>query len=134
MLRTRTALLIAIAAGVAVTLLLAFDVADPLELPARDLVLRRLPQHAAQQTVVVAIDEQSLRDVGAWPWDRSKLATIVDRAADAGARGVILDILLAEPRSGDEQLAKSAKRLPVLAVAVVDEHGRWLVPGPPLAE
>jgi signal transduction histidine kinase len=134
MLRTRTALIIAIAAGVAVTLLLAFDVADPLELPARDLVLRRLPQHTAQKTVVVAIDEQSLRDVGAWPWDRSRLATIVDRAADAGARGVILDILLAEPRSGDEQLAIAAKRLPVLAVSVVDEHGRWLLPGPPLAE
>jgi signal transduction histidine kinase len=134
MLRTRTALIIAIAAGVAVTLLLAFDVADPLELPARDLVLRRLPQHTPQKTVVVAIDEQSLRDVGAWPWDRSRLATIVDRAADAGARGVILDILLAEPRSGDEQLAIAATRLPVLAVSVVDEHGRWLLPGPPLAE
>jgi len=134
MLRRRTAVLIAIASGVVVTLLLAFDVADPLELPARDLILRRLPQHAAQQTVVVAIDEQSLRDAGAWPWDRSKLATIVDRAADAGARGVILDILLAEPRSGDELLAKAAKRLPVLAVSVVDEHGRWLLPGPPLAD
>jgi len=134
MVRTRTALMIAIAAGVAVTLLLAFDVVDPLELPARDLILRRLPQNAAQQTTVVAIDEQSLRDVGAWPWDRATLATIVDRAVDAGARGVVLDILLAEPRSGDEQLAKAAKRLPVLAVAVVDEHGRWLLPGPPLAE
>ncbi|MEA2325359.1 MAG: hypothetical protein QOE68_318 [Thermoanaerobaculia bacterium] len=134
MLRTRTALLIAIAAGVAVTLLLAFDTVDPLELPARDLILRRLPQHPAQQTIVVAIDEQSLRDVGAWPWDRAKLATIVDCAAGAGARGVILDILLAEPRSGDEKLAKAAKRLPVLAVAVVDEHGRWLLPGPPLSD
>jgi len=134
MLRTRTALLIAIAAGVAVTLLLAFDVADPMELPARDLILRRLPQHAAKQTTVVAIDEQSLRDIGSWPWDRTKLAAIVDRAADAGARGVILDILLAEPRGGDEQLARAAKRLPVLAVAVVDDHGRWLAPQSPLSE
>ncbi|HEX3579728.1 MAG TPA: CHASE2 domain-containing protein [Thermoanaerobaculia bacterium] len=134
MLRRRTAVLIAIAAGVAVTLLLAFDVVDPLELPARDLILRHLPQHAAQQTVVVAIDEQSLRDVGSWPWDRAKLATLVDRSANAGARGVILDILLAEARSGDEPLAKAAKRLPVLAVAVVDDHGRWLLPQTPLSE
>jgi signal transduction histidine kinase len=130
----RTALMIAIAAGVAVTVLLAIDAADPLELPARDLVLRRLPKKTAQRTVVVAIDEQSLLDAGAWPWDRAKLATIVDRAADAGARGVILDILLAEPRSGDEQLAKAAKHLPVLAVAVVDDHGRWLLPQSPLSE
>src|SRR5689334_19767461 len=68
MLRRRTGVLIAIAAGVFVMLLLAFDVVDPLELPARDLILRRLPQHAAQRTVVVAIDEQSLRTIGAWPW------------------------------------------------------------------
>jgi signal transduction histidine kinase len=134
MLRTRTALLIAIAAGVAVTLLLAFDVVDALELPARDLFLRRLPQRAAQATVVVAIDEQSLREVGAWPWGRDTLAAIVSRAADAGARGVVLDILLAEPRNGDEALANVAKRLPVIAVAVVDEHGRWLLPGPPLSD
>jgi signal transduction histidine kinase len=134
MLRTRTALLIAIAAGVAVTLLLAFDVVDALELPARDLFLRRLPQRAAQSTVVVAIDEQSLREIGAWPWDRATLAAIVNRAADAGARGVVLDILLAEPRNGDETLANAAKRLPVIAVAVVDEHGRWLLPGPPLSD
>jgi signal transduction histidine kinase len=134
MLRTRTALLIAIAAGVAVTLLLAFDVVDALELPARDLFLRRLPQRAAQSTVVVAIDEQSLREVGAWPWDRATLAAIVNRAADAGARGVILDILLAEPRTGDEALANVAKRLPVIAVAVVDEHGGWLLPRPPLSD
>ena len=134
MLRTRTALMIAIAAGVVVTLLLAADVVDPLELPARDLILRRLPQRTPQRTVVVAIDEQSLREIGSWPWDRAKLATIVDRAADAGARGVILDILLAEPRSGDELLAKAAKRLPVIAVAVVDEHGRWLSPQSPLSD
>jgi signal transduction histidine kinase len=134
MLRRRTALWIATAAGVAVMLLLAFDVLDALELPARDLALRLLPQRAATATVVVAIDEQSLRAIGPWPWDRTTLAAIVNRAAGAGARGVVLDILLAEARPGDEQLAAAARRLPVLAVAVVDEHGRWLVPGPPLAQ
>src|SRR3954454_4032090 len=134
MLRTRTALMIAVAAGVALTLLLAFDFVDPLELPARDLILRRLPQRAASATMVVAIDEQSLRDLGPWPWDRATLAAIVNRAADAGARGVVLDILLAERRSGDAQLASAAKRLPVLAVAVFDEHGRWLLPQAPLSE
>lgn len=134
MLRTRTALMIAIAAGLAVTLLLAIDAVDPLELPARDLIVRRFPQQPARHTVVVAIDEQSLRAIGAWPWNRATLSALVDRAADAGARGVILDILLAEPRSGDELVAKAAKRLPVLAVAVVDDHGRWLLPQPPLSD
>jgi signal transduction histidine kinase len=134
MLRMRTALWIATAAGLAVMLLLAFDILDALELPARDLALRLLPPRAATATVVVAIDEQSLRTIGPWPWDRATLANLVARAANAGARGVILDILLAEARPGDEQLAIAARRLPVLAVAVVDEHGRWLVPGSPLAQ
>ncbi|HEX7677796.1 MAG TPA: CHASE2 domain-containing protein [Thermoanaerobaculia bacterium] len=134
MLRRRTALWIAAAAGVVVMLLLAFDLLDAFELPARDAALRLLPPRPATATAVVAIDEQSLRVIGPWPWDRAKLAAIVNRAADAGARGVILDILLAEARPGDEQLAAAARRLPVLAVAVVDEHGRWLVPGPPLAQ
>jgi signal transduction histidine kinase len=134
MLRRRTALWIATAAGLAVMLLLAFDILDAIELPARDLALRLLPPRAAAATVVIAIDEQSLRTIGPWPWDRAKLAAIVNRAADAGARGVVLDILLAEARPGDEQLAAAAHRLPTLAVAVIDEHGRWLVPGPPLAQ
>lgn len=133
MLRRRTALLIAAAAGVAVLLLLASGAPDALELPARDLALRSLPPRTPEATVVVAIDERSLRLIGPWPWDRATLAAIVDRAADAGARGVILDILLADARPGDERLAAAARRLPVLAVAVVDEHGRWLAPGAPLA-
>ncbi|MGH9422180.1 MAG: CHASE2 domain-containing protein [Thermoanaerobaculia bacterium] len=103
-------------------------------MPARDFVLRRLPPQAAQATVVVTIDEQSIRAIGPWPWNRQTIAAIVDRAADAGARGVILDVLLADARPGDERLAAAAKRLPVLAVAVVDERGRWLLPGPPLAQ
>jgi signal transduction histidine kinase len=133
MLRRRTALWLAAAAGVAVTLLLAFDVLDPVELPVRDSVLRRLPARPAAATIVVAIDEPSLRAVGPWPWDRSLLASLIDRAAAAGARAVVLDVLLSERRPGDERLAAAARRLPVVAVAVVDEQGRWLVPGEPLS-
>src|SRR5258706_11617657 len=118
MLRRRTALWIAAAAGVAVMLLLAFDLLDALELPARDAALRLLPPRPATATAVVAIDEQSLRAIGPWPWDRATLAALVNRAADAGARGVILDILLAEARPGDEQLAAAARRLALPAVAV----------------
>jgi signal transduction histidine kinase len=134
MLRRRTALWIAAVAGVAVTLLLAFDILDPVELPARDFALRALATRPAGSTVVVAIDEESLRTIGPWPWDRATLAAIVNRAAGAGARGVILDILLTDARPGDDQLAAAAHRLPVLAVAVIDEHGEWLMPARPLSQ
>src|SRR5436190_1831770 len=132
--RARTAVLLAIAAGIVVTLVTAFGVLDALELPVRDLALRRLPARPATVTTVVGIDEASLRAIGPWPWDRVTLATIVSRAADAGARGVVLDILLADARPGDEQLAAAARRVPTLAVAALDEQGQWHLPVPALAK
>ncbi|MEA2164202.1 MAG: hypothetical protein QOK37_2329 [Thermoanaerobaculia bacterium] len=133
MLRTRTALLLAIAIGIAVMLLDAFGTVDAIELPARDLALRVLPARAATSTVIVGIDEASLRAIGPWPWDRATLASMVNRAADAGARGVVLDILLADARPGDELLAAAARRVPTFAVSALDEQGQWHLPVPALA-
>jgi adenylate cyclase len=70
----------------------------------------------------VAIDERSLKELGPWPWDRSVLAEIVARAAESKAKAVVLDILLAEPRSGDDQLAREMKRIPTIAVSVLVER------------
>jgi signal transduction histidine kinase len=119
--------------GVAVTLLLAFGVLDPVELPVRDAALRRLPERAAEATVVIAIDEASLREVGPWPWPRATLARLVDRAAESGVRGVVLDTLLAEERPGDEELARAMRRVPTIAVAVLDDRGTWLMAAPALS-
>ena len=94
-----------------VTLLLAFHIDDALELPVRDLALSILPSRPASNTVVIAIDEQSLRAVGRWPWSRTQLAEIVDRAVDAGARTVVLDILLPEPAPGDDRRGGWVARL-----------------------
>ncbi|HEX7808153.1 MAG TPA: CHASE2 domain-containing protein, partial [Thermoanaerobaculia bacterium] len=121
-----------IAAAVLVTLLLALDVMDTLELPARDLVMRTLPERPAQSTRVIAIDEASLRARGAWPWPRATLAEIIDRCARAGARAVVLDILLSEPRADDATLARAMRRMPTLTVSVLIEGEQWLIPSPTL--
>ncbi|MBV9494686.1 MAG: CHASE2 domain-containing protein, partial [Acidobacteria bacterium] len=55
-------------------------------------------------------------------------AQILETAADAGARGAIVDVLLAERRDGDDALAKAMQRVPTIAVAVLDERGEWLAP------
>jgi signal transduction histidine kinase len=125
--------LVAAAAAIAVTLLLAFGGAGAIELPLRDVAMRLLPKEPAANTIVVAIDEQSLRSAGAWPWKRTKLAEVVDRIAAAGTRALVVDILLAEEQPGDDVLAASMRKLPTLAVAVLDERGVWLVPAPQLA-
>lgn len=123
---------IAAATGIAVTLLLALRVPDRLELPVRDAAMRLLPRRPAAQTVIVAIDEASIDRLGSWPWPRARLAEIVDRAAEAGATGVVFDILLVDPREDDERLAAALRRIPSVAVAVLADDGKWRLPTPAL--
>jgi signal transduction histidine kinase len=127
-------LAIGVAAGIAVTLLLAFHATDRVELPVRDAAMRLLSRRPASSTAIVAIDEPSIERLGAWPWSRPRLAEIVDRAADAGARGIVFDILLVDARDGDEQLAAALRRVPSVAVAVLAEDGRWRLPAPSLRD
>ncbi|SRR5581483_1612670 len=124
----------AAATALLATLILASPAGRSLENPARDLALRILPSRPAAHTVIIAIDEPSLAKLGRWPWSRATLASLVDRAADAGARAVVLDILLPESGPGDDALAKAAKRLPVFGVSVLDEQGHWITPSPSLGE
>ena len=55
---------------------------------------------------VIDIDEASLERFGQWPWPRSRLAELLERAHALGARALALDIVLAEPdRTAPERLA-----------------------------
>lgn len=120
--------------AVLVTLLLAFDRGRTVELPVRDFAMRLMAGEPARSTIVVAIDERSLKEIGPWPWDRTVLAEIVARAAESQAKAVVLDILLAEARPGDEQLAREMQRIPTIAVSVLVEREQWMVPAPKLRE
>ena len=125
---------IATAAGIAVTVLLAMHAFDRVELLVRDAVMRHRPREPATSTAIVAIDERSIERLGPWPWPRARLAQIVDRVADAGARGIVYDILLVDERDGDDQLAAALRRVPSVAVAVLAEDGRWRFPAPRLRD
>ncbi len=46
----------------------------------------------------VDIDSATLERVGRWPWNRRGLALIVDVLHDAGARAIVLDILMPHPQ------------------------------------
>ncbi|MBF0273115.1 MAG: CHASE2 domain-containing protein [Magnetococcales bacterium] len=64
---------------------------------------------------VVAIDEESLKQLGQWPWPRTRLALLVDRLRDLGARVVVLDLLLAEPD----------RTSPAALAALWPDHPEW---------
>ena len=49
------------------------------------------------QIAIVDIDEKSLARLGQWPWSRDKLAALVRKIDDAGARVVGLDMIFPEP-------------------------------------
>jgi signal transduction histidine kinase len=134
MLRLRATLAVAFSAAVIVTVLLAMGAIQPLELPARDAMLRSLPSRPARTTCVLAIDEASLRAIGRWPWPRTTLAQLVNRAADAGAKAVVIDVLLPEGADGDAELAKAMRRVPAILVSVLQEDGDWLLPAATLRD
>jgi adenylate cyclase len=69
--------------------------------------------------MIVAIDDRSLARVGRWPWERKKLAEIVDRLKEAGARVVLLDIICADPAPGDAQLSQSIGRASNVLLPIV---------------
>lgn len=128
----RARLLIAAAAGVIVMLVAAVRVLAPVELPVRDRLLRTLPDRAAAGTVVIAIDDASLTQLGPWPWPRSRLAALAGRAADAGSTAFGIDLLLNEPKADDAALVESCRRIRCVAAATLDDAGGWILPAPAL--
>jgi adenylate cyclase len=60
----------------------------------------RPPAPRSDDIVLVLIDEQSIREIGRWPWSRAVLADGLKRLAASGARTIGLDLLLAEPEPG----------------------------------
>jgi adenylate cyclase len=49
------------------------------------------------QVVIIGIDQKSLDEVGRWPWQRARLATLIDRLSDAGTAAIGLDVILEQP-------------------------------------
>ncbi|MFN0088024.1 MAG: CHASE2 domain-containing protein [Blastocatellia bacterium] len=104
----------------------------------------RGPLPAPADVVVVAIDDESLRRIGRWPWPRSVIAEALDKLTEAGARGVGLDIIYAEPSNPleDRRLAESIARsgrvvLPAQLYETVYADNTaavaWLRPAPVIA-
>jgi adenylate cyclase len=63
--------------------------------------------------VVVAVDDADVEAWGGWPLDRRRWAVLIDRLDAAGARTIVLDVLLegrGEPPAADARLAAAMRR------------------------
>jgi adenylate cyclase len=63
-----------------------------------DSMLENAPRTAdpSYPVRVLDIDEASLAEIGQWPWPRTRLAEIIERLDEAGARTITVDLILAE--------------------------------------
>ena len=62
-------------------------------------------ERPGSEVVLVTIDEKSIKGLGRWPWDRDKIAKVIDILDGYGAKVIALDIVFAEPQgeSQDDQ-------------------------------
>lgn len=76
-----------------------------------------------ERLVVVDIDDASLRELGAWPWSRAKIADMIEfLLGDYEASGVALDMVFPEPADelGDLRMAALATHAPLALAQVFD--------------
>jgi adenylate cyclase len=62
------------------------------------------------EVVIVGIDDRSLEKIGRWPWDRSRIASIIDSLNNMGAKAIVMDIIFSEPWKDDDVLVESIKK------------------------
>ena len=70
-------------------------------------------QEQAAPVRIIDIDEKALREVGQWPWPRTKLAELVEKLAGYGVAVTGFDIVFAEhDRTSPQALLKERKDIP----------------------
>jgi adenylate cyclase len=109
----------------------AGDVLRRVEERSGDLVWRLgADRKDERRLIIVDVNEQSLREIGPWPWPYATQAKLVEKIAQLGARQQFFDIVFTDARP-DSGLFTSAVELhrPVLAQVFTLEQGGQLSGG-----
>jgi CHASE2 domain-containing sensor protein len=72
-----------------------------------DVALQLLDQAPDPRILIVAIDDDSVRDVGPWPWSRDVQARLVSKLGEGRPTAVAYDVLLVDRRPGDDALGQA---------------------------
>ncbi|KQP46214.1 CHASE2 domain-containing protein [Pseudorhodoferax sp. Leaf274] len=111
--------------GATLALALAVLLADPAWLRALrhgvfDQYQRWQPRSGPDMGVrIVDVDEDSLARLGQWPWPRTRLAELVERARAGGAAAIGFDAVFAEPDRSAPRALPQLAALPAAARAAV---------------
>ncbi len=72
------------------------DLIQSLERKAYDLGVQATSRAPSDKVAVIAIDDQSIANIGRWPWSRDKHATMTDLLSGAKAKVIVSTIVLSE--------------------------------------
>ena len=67
------------------------------ETAAYDKAMVMAPLTPSDDIAVVDIDDESIANIGRWPWSRDMLGAVIERLASGGARLIAVPILFSEP-------------------------------------
>jgi adenylate cyclase len=96
--------------------LIPLRLADPrplAELRARSFDLFQVlwpREQSSRPVVIVDIDEDSLKEIGQWPWPRTTVADLITKITELGAAGIGFDIIFAEPDRMSPAIAERSFR------------------------
>lgn len=89
-----------------------------------DRLLHLQETPADDRIIIVAIDDESIRRIGRFPWDRSVHAEALRRLAAAHPAAILYDVLFVDPAPGDDALARAVGAARPILPAYME------VPGP----
>ncbi|MCI0401333.1 MAG: serine/threonine-protein kinase [Gammaproteobacteria bacterium] len=69
-----------------------------LERTAYDLGIRASSHDPGDKVAIIAIDDESVANIGRWPWSRDVLAKMIDELAGSGAKVIGNTVFMSEPQ------------------------------------
>src|SRR3982750_2889808 len=81
-----------------------------------DFASTQTSRQPSSRVAVIAIDDQSIANIGRWPWPRDVHAQLIDKLAEAKAKTVVYNGFSREPQT-DRGLAIIKKIKEALAAA-----------------
>jgi CHASE2 domain-containing sensor protein/signal transduction histidine kinase len=87
-----------------------------------DQLLLHAKRHSPSNIVIVAIDDESIAELGRWPWPRDTHAALLEQLAKAKTLSVTYDVLFTESAPGDVAFAQAMKHVPTYLPLIIDRQ------------
>lgn len=91
-----------------------------------DSLIRLMERPAPEDILIIAIDDQSLNELGRWPWPRRRHAQLMEKLSHTGVKIIGFDLLFSEPDlndlEGDALFATALAKNKRVVLPVAYEH------------